>query len=166
VELFLRFSATVIVLFGLFAGIAYFGSDLLAPLGLDVGSFPATGQLMDREIIRRHKLRQELEQVHFEEDGKNAILRDLIEGRIDLLEATAAISDGCNLSQVRLALGGLEVQGRTEDERLCRLVIYWTQALLDDCPEKAVMVRQRLQGQLDRQLQQHGPIVLHGKFVP
>src|SRR5439155_11154285 len=79
---------------------------------------------------------------------KQAIIADLIGGRLRLLEATARF----------LQASGAEPADRGEPgpEDWCRTVIGWAHLALSDRPERAEVVSENLEQELQNHLARHG----------
>jgi len=87
---------------------------------------------------------------------KQAIVADLISGRLPLLEATA---------RFRQAGGGapaarLPARGEPAAEDWCRTVIGWALLALSDRPERAEAVSEHLEQELQTHLARHGSVRL------
>ncbi len=155
-NLLVRFGATLVLLVGLVVGLACARPAWLAFVGVDLRDLPT----LERELERDQKLDRLRDESRAKARLKNAILRDLIAGRIRLLPATAQIVAACDLPRIRLVMDSLDIAGRTENERLCRLVMFWTQALLDDSPRDAARVHERLRYQLEEAVRENGVVML------
>jgi len=161
VELFLRFSVSVVLLIALAGGLAYAQPAWLADLGLDFWNLPALERALAHEHQRQEKLKQESEQLQEKAQRRSEVIQELVAERISLAEAAARIRDLCEPFYLEQALSALEIPGRTENERLCRLAIYWAGAILRDSPAQAARVQARLEGQLGEELRtNNGQIVL------
>jgi len=81
---------------------------------------------------------------------KQAIIADLIGGRLCLVEATARF----------LQAGGAESAGRGEPigEDWCRTVIGWAHLALSDRPERADVVSETLEQELQTHLARRGAV--------
>src|SRR5436190_3370360 len=87
---------------------------------------------------------------------KQAIVADLISGRLPLVEATARFRRADGASPVA---GG---PGRPEpaDEEWCRTVIGWAHLALSDRPERAEALSEHLEEELQSHLARHGTVRL------
>lgn len=91
--------------------------------------------------------------------AKKQVIHDLIEGHLTLLEAAARFSDihchsTANLEQ---SLGIFPTQ---DGESICRTVIGWVPLLLNDRPEQADAIVERLEGELTEMLATTGKVSL------
>jgi hypothetical protein len=146
----MRLSNRLVVL--LFAGGALVGAawsqpDLAAGLGLSSGG----GERQEQQNRQR---RAELDR----HDGivlrrimaKEAIVKDLLEGRLTLLEAAQRFQDLDEKSDERLDQYRLRYPGRSDGEKRCRQVIDWVRTRLEDRPpSQAAALLQRLEEELN-----------------
>jgi hypothetical protein len=80
--------------------------------------------------------------------AKQRVVEQVIGGQLPLVEGAARFR----------ALGQ---DGRSTDgEAVCRTVIGWAELALRDCPERAAVVAERLEGELLRHLERHGGVRL------
>jgi hypothetical protein len=89
--------------------------------------------------------------------AKELIVRSLIEGRITLFEAAALFRD---LNREYPELRFLDAPGDSEEEKLCRQVIRWVEAVLG-APERAGRdASARFEEELRWHKQQNGKVIL------
>jgi hypothetical protein len=82
-------------------------------------------------------------------EAKNQLVREVIAGRLSLLEGAARLRELCRSTPgVIEDLRRRAWLGDTDEERACRDIIARAQSLLDDEPEKAQEVARRLDAEL------------------
>ena len=80
--------------------------------------------------------------------AKQAIVNQVIEGRLPLLEAAARFQAAQRSSPERSAL--------TDTEAICRALIGWVHLALSDRPEQADRISDRLERELQSALERFG----------
>src|SRR5258708_1089946 len=88
-------------------------------------------------------------------DAKKEIVGQIIDGRLHLVEAAAAIRQLNPFSST--SPGRLRNES---DEDLCRSLIGWVHLALSERPERAESVSDRLEAELADHLKQHGCVTL------
>lgn len=87
--------------------------------------------------------------------------REMLAGLIRKQQAVAALIDG-RLSLLEAAGRFRDAQASADGEALCRAVIGWVHLALNDRPERAEAVSQRLEGELQTYLDRSG----RGRLLP
>ena len=122
-----------------------------------------------RAVIRRgYQARDRLEDVgkaiDARVDDRRAVMRELRQGRLSLVEAAAAFRDlnerpGTPRSPFRVLF-----PGATDEEKLCRQVISWARSERDDEPAYLAQARAcRLEEELSAILKVYGSVRLPGR---
>src|SRR5688572_21939991 len=78
--------------------------------------------------------------------AKQAVVDQVIAGRLSLVEGAA---------RFRAAAAG-PARADEDGEGMCRTVIGWAELTLSDCPERAVVVAERLEEELRKHLSRPG----------
>lgn len=91
---------------------------------------------------------------------KTAIIHDLIEGRLSLIEATRQFQD-VHCGSIAMLENSVGVpSGPTDPETMCRNLIGWAALELSDRPEQAEVVSHRLERELEQHMARHGEVAL------
>ncbi len=108
---------------------------------------------------------------------KKEIIFQVIEGRLPLLEAAARFaavttrsitpekSADRRVDSNELAFSSRNFSRNLDDESICRTVIGWVHLALRDRPEQAEFVSNRLENELQTQLDRCGKIILTNKNI-
>jgi hypothetical protein len=121
----------------------------LAQLGLDVWELPALLEKLREGERTGEKYARELERIAVMERRKQAVVQELIAGRLALAEATwrfHQVDDGSDW--VALKEFRYKHPGEGDDVLRCRLVIHWVKLTLCERPEECRAVVARLDAEL------------------
>jgi hypothetical protein len=88
--------------------------------------------------------------------AKQEIILQLLDGRLDLLEAASRFQGVDRLLKGQ----GVAEPSAEHGERVCRMVIGWVQLALADRPERAEVVTARFEQELQEHLAKQGAVVL------
>jgi hypothetical protein len=142
------------------AGTVYTNLDQLAGLKPYPQNLSEADEDLRRELKRADVLEAERQKVAAHLTAKIQVATDLAAGRLTLVEATVRVRDlkdkpGYFWRSIRQYEAG-----SSEEERLCRHVIGWTEAMLCNQPARAARVNARLKKELEEQLARHGKVTL------
>ena len=91
---------------------------------------------------------------------KQQIISQLIDGRLHLLEAAARFQEVHRRSAACLQNTIGVPSGPTDSESVCRIVIGWVHLALQDRPEQADAISDRLESELQSHLARFGRVCL------
>jgi hypothetical protein len=91
---------------------------------------------------------------------KKAIVNQLIEGRLPLLEAAAQFQVAQRMSSACLERATGVPSSMPDSEAVCRTLIGWVHLALSDRPEQAEQVSDRLERELQGYIERFGKISL------
>lgn len=149
-EVFVRFTLFVTILTGTFIGIGYTQPAWLADLGLDFWNLPD----MQKALAESSQLSEELDQIRaYRAEStriKDDVVKRVINSELTLAAGADAILAQCDHQSLEQGFESLEIEGRSEKECVCKLLVIWAERQLESHPEKLATVR----GQLTEQLTQ------------
>jgi hypothetical protein len=125
---------------------------LLEESGLDITEWVRCRQFIDRALARSEELEHLRGQAIQRVLAKNQIARDVIAGRIGVVEAASRVRDlPCPpprmWDMLRIVHGGA-----TDEETMCRHLICWSCQLVDDDPARTEALRTRLESEMQAHL--------------
>ncbi len=133
-------------------------SDTLASLKQHLGSIPDILRMMAEERTRSDSLDEQGARVAARSEAKRRLFAELVAGRLDLPQAATRFRALCaGAPEVRQALKSLYESG-SEQERLCRFLIYCVEMELDS-PTQKEAVRRRLTDELEARLRSGAPLL-------
>jgi hypothetical protein len=121
---------------------------VLAPLETDLSGAPGSLRDFFEEQERGQTLQKRLRAAQARLAVQERICRDLINGRISLVEAARSFGELPDAPDNFWELLRRYYHGATDEERLGRLVIRWVCEELRDEPERAQRLRHRLETEL------------------
>jgi hypothetical protein len=138
---------------GALAAVLYVSPGLGGAVGLDFRDLPAALDKISQESEREGRLDGVLEVTDRRIAAKDEVTRDLIAGRLRLIEAAgrfraldADASEGYREGWHRLA------EGASDEVRYCRQVLNYVALLLKDRPDGGAPLRGRLEAELRHHL--------------
>jgi hypothetical protein len=134
---------------------AFVVPDWFRAVGVDVGTLPGDLQRLSQAAEKRQELEAARVKIVALIAAKDRIAADLTAQRLTLPEAARrfrALSAEPPIWEHALAAE----PGASEFERLCRHVIHWTQVTLQERPEEARHVGERLEAELHQYLRRQG----------
>jgi hypothetical protein len=136
--------------------------DWLADLGLDVWMLPEFGRQLERERLRSAELDVDLKHALERLEAEKRLVAEVIDGRRTLWEAAARLRDLPHAAPSFWEMFRLDVEGTSDDEKMCRHVIGWVRASAPPGPDqaRAAAVADRLQAELDERLCLYGTVCL------
>jgi hypothetical protein len=148
------------LLVGLLASLFCLMPQALSPLGLDFGDLPAQYRRMDELRQRGEELDRNREALLRRIEAKEAVVAELVAGRLTLLQAAARFralkGDPPGVAELFPP-----EWGRSEGERLCREVMVWVNGwLAERAPERAAAVAARLEAELRQHRDPSGTVRL------
>jgi hypothetical protein len=156
-----RLAACGLLAAGLTAVAVSLRPDWAGDLGIDVWNMPELQEQIARNLREQEALDREGEVVHRRMAAKRVVVADLAAERLTLLEAAARFRDLNALSPDSLHYVRTCYPGTTDEERLCRQVIAWTETELHERrADDAERVVARLRAELGELLGRDGGIRL------
>jgi hypothetical protein len=148
-----RFACCALAVLALVVAVAV-RTAALADVGFDLSDLPVWLHTIDHELDRREKLLHQLREIHAASLLRTQVSRDLIDGKLSLGEATRRFCELADRpeSAYRELLGYLH-PAASEEETLCRHVIFWTCKLLEEEPSRQKAVCRRLEIEMREHLQ-------------
>jgi hypothetical protein len=135
-----------------FVGALTFCPAVLEESGLDFTEWVRCRQFIDRALARSEELEHLRDQAIRRVHTKDQIARDLIAGRIGVVEAATRYGDlpyppPRMWEMLRMVHGGA-----SDEETMCRHIISWTCQLVDDEPARTEALRTRLESEMQAHL--------------
>lgn len=147
-EVFIRFTLCVTILVGTFVGVGYSQPPWLADLGMDFWNLPD----MQRTLAESCQLSDQLDQVRLEQaeyyKSKEDVLKRVIDAEMSLTAGADEILTLSDENTLRQGFESLNIEGKTQKERVCRMLILWAERNLEHRPDKLATVHTHLQEQL------------------
>jgi hypothetical protein len=143
------------------AALCTWGPAWARRLGLDICRLPELGWTLEANRLRGEELDAESRRLTRQYHRQVAVAGAVIEGRMTLLEAAAAVRDirADEPPKVR-AVARRDSEAATEEEWFCRLVIRFVKEVLEDRrPAEARAWVKRLEAELEQRLRR-GPLRL------
>jgi hypothetical protein len=153
-----RLSTSALLVGGLVATACFFRPDALSDVGLDFWRLPEYQEALWRERHRERRLNALDQVIRARIDAKHEVAADLIADRITLAQATSRFRSLCLEPLNVLECICPYERGATQQERLCRHVIFWVASRLADHPEAEKQLTLRLEGQLQEYLDHYGTV--------
>ncbi len=122
-----RYAACGLVAVGLLIGALSFRPEWAAALGLDVTELPRLQEQIARDTQRRAELEEENQGVLRRVDEKQAVSREVLAGRLTLVEAAARFRTVNTAYPESMSYLRNLCSGGSDEERLCRQVIGWVE---------------------------------------
>jgi hypothetical protein len=156
----LQVSVSVLLLAAALVGAGFLDPQQLARMAADVQHLPAYLRTLTDCHDQMADVDRQLEAFWVRQAARREVVAELVERRLTLPEAAARFRDlnakACSAGHVRLFF-----PGRTEEESICRHLIFWAQCELEsDAPSVAQEVAARLEAELNEHLRRHGTIPL------
>jgi hypothetical protein len=129
-----------------------FCPTLMEESGLDITEWVRCRQFIDRALARSDELEYLRDQSIQRVLAKNQIARDVIAGRMGVVEAAARVrAMPCPpprmWEMLRIVHGGA-----SDEETMCRHMVCWTCQLVDDDPARTEALRTRLETEMQAHL--------------
>jgi hypothetical protein len=141
--------------------VAWSGIDLLALCGLDLAAFAQSREQSARAKQRTEYLSRGSEITMHRARAKEAIIVDLLAGRLCLLQAGRRFKD---LNEQPITWQDNyhgRFPGRCDGEKICRQVLSWVEFDLEKLPTaEAQALRRRFEDELYQHMQRHGGLVV------
>jgi hypothetical protein len=126
---------------------------------LDLGDLAALYRKVVAQRQREEDLADQGARLHARIRLKEQLAHDLTQGRLTLRQAAARFWElSADEPEVRGAIDRLSESG-TQEERLCRFLILWTEGSLAEWPETARATGRRLRAELEEMLRCGVPLV-------
>ena len=142
-------------------GAAWLQLDLLALCGVDVAEFCTSQEKAFRARQRQEWLRRRVEAIVQRNESREAVMRELLAGRLTLLQAARRFKD---LNETPILFPDdyrKKYAGRSDGEKACRQVLQWLEGYLSELPfEQAQALRCRFADELREHLERHGGLVV------
>ena len=142
-------------------GAAWLQLDLLALCGVDVAEFCTSQEKAFRARQRQEWLRRRVEAIVQRNESREAVMRELLAGRLTLLQAARRFKD---LNETPVTCQNdyrSRFPGRSDGEKVCRQVLQWLEGYLLGLPsEQAQTLRRRFADELREHLEHHDGIVV------
>jgi hypothetical protein len=149
------------LLFATVAGLVPAQSERLGELARQLGQLPEASRRIESERERRADLDEHSEKVLARISGKNAIVDDLIAGRVGLFEAAASFRALNRRRPPLIEFGRDLLACRSDAERYCRQVLAWTRSRASHRPEGTTdSLVTRLEAELEDHLHRYGDVRL------
>jgi hypothetical protein len=130
--------------------------------GLDFWNVPAVLDSIQQGAQLNERLEEQLQAVHERSAAKDEVAEDVAAGRLTLLEGAARFRDLDASASEGYRRGWRQlVKGASDEERYCRQVLSYLEAVLRDRPAASAAIRARLETELRRRLE-HGELRLAG----
>ena len=135
--------------------------DLLDRCGLNVAALSTWHEQQARDSQRRQALDRHADVARDRIQAKEEVLRDLIVGRLTLLQAGRRFKD---LNETPITCQDdyrSTYPGRSDGEKVCRQVLAWLERDLPDLsPSQAALLRSTLEEELAENLRQNDGVVV------
>jgi len=142
-------------------GAAWLQLDLLALCGVDVAEFCTSQEKAFRARQRQEWLRRRVEAIVQRNESREAVMRELLAGRLTLLQAARRFKD---LNETPITCQDdyrSTYPGRSDGEKVCRQVLAWLERDLPDLsPSQAALLRSTLEEELAENLRQNDGVVV------
>jgi hypothetical protein len=135
-------------------------------LGVNVTRIPDDANRLQRENQRGDQLEAAWAESSRRAEKRRHVILQLAAGKLSVPEAARQFWDARVAADEVLRDQLVWERGDTEEERLCRHVIGWIRAELDDRPEEAERAIAKREAELAKHLAKHGRVILPGQHLP
>lgn len=150
-----QFSACASFLFLLLLGGYHAAPDLVEATGLDLMNAPHWYRALEASCRRSDELNGKLDEIFARTETKNNIARDLIAGRLTVLQAAARFRDLPGVGRDTWEIAVASESGASHEERLCRYAIGWVEYLYKQEAETLSAEAKGVLARLDQELNDH-----------
>jgi hypothetical protein len=156
-QLLTRLTVTALVVVVLTGLLVFACPGLFAAVGVDVGDLPEVIESVYRERSRGEAIDLARSALTARIRGKEAVARELIDGTITVAQAGSRVRELCAGDDGFPQALAMSVRGADHNERVCRHIIGWVEAVLAEQPSRAAEVSARLNAELAAHLRGRGP---------
>jgi hypothetical protein len=139
---------TLTLLAGLVVGVGYAQPKWLAALGMDFWNLPALEDALAKNRQMSEHLDEVTQDAQHRAAQKNVIVERLVNEQLTLAEATAQILQVCDDHLLKVGCEILELEGKTHEESVCRLVVFWATIDMPPDSEQGAKLKARLETEL------------------
>jgi hypothetical protein len=135
--------------------------DVFDRWGLNIGGMSEWREKEQRFMQRRDAVARENQALRDRIVAKGEVTRELLAGRITLLQAARRFRDLNDSPIAYPSMFWRRYPGRSDGEKLCREVLRWVEAYLKDLPGSQSPIRLRqLEQELAENLRRNGGVVV------
>jgi hypothetical protein len=156
-----RMLLATLVVCGVLCAVFSFRPDWAEAAGLDLWKLPSLQAGVESELRRSDELDAQLVEAQQRVGVKQQVVGDVIDGRLDLLEAAARFRDLTPPSSDAARYLRRVYAGPSDDERFCRALIQWVRGTRRfGSRAEADRAAARLEAEFQERLRRHGRIAL------
>ncbi len=146
---FLRITSTITLLIGFLASASLAKSEFLEELGLDFLRLPE----FEKKLVEQRQISEqwdkEIESARENYRIKEQVLQQVMDQELSLVDGAGRINQLSSPQKMKKALKDFSIDGKTVQEKHCRLVVFWINKKLTLHPREDA---QEIRLQLEREL--------------